>query len=45
MIYIAEEKLLIAAYWDSTVRIYDESDSEESILMKVLSGAHAETEI
>ncbi len=46
MIYIAEEKLLLAAYGgDSTIRIYDESDSEESVLMKVLSGAHAETEI
>ena len=36
MIYLAEEKLLIASYWDSTIRIYDEEDSEESVLLKVL---------
>ena len=35
MIYLSEEKLLIASYWDSTIRIYDEEDSEESVLLKV----------
>lgn len=43
--YNTEEKLLIACYSDSTIRIYDESDAEESILMKVLSGAHKDSEI
>lgn len=45
LIYINEEKLLIASYWDSTIRIYDESESEESVLLKVLSGAHKDSEI
>ncbi|EAR91938.2 WD domain, G-beta repeat protein (macronuclear) [Tetrahymena thermophila SB210] len=45
LIYINEEKLLIASYWDSTIRIYDESESEESVLIKVLSGAHKDSEI
>ena len=35
-----EEKLLIAAYWDSTIRIYNEEDSEDSELLKVLSGGN-----
>ena len=43
--YIAKEKLLVAAYWDSTIRIYDEGDAEESQLLKVLSGGHKESEI
>jgi hypothetical protein len=30
LIYITEEKLLISAYSDSTIRIYDESEGEES---------------
>ena len=30
LMYIAKEKLLVAAYWDSTIRIYDEGDAEES---------------
>ncbi len=45
MIYIHEEKLLIASYSDSTIRIYDESESEESVLIKVLSGGHMNAEI
>lgn len=45
MIYHHEEKLLIAAYSDSTIRIYDEGDAEESVLLKVLSGGHKECEI
>lgn len=45
IMYNTEEKLLIACYSDSTIRIYDESDAEESILMKVLSGAHRDAEI
>jgi WD40 repeat protein len=45
LIYINEEKLLIASYWDSTIRIYDEAESEESVLLKVLSGAHKDSEI
>ena len=44
-LYITEEKLLIATYWDSTIRIYDEEDAEESQLLKVLSGGHKESEI
>lgn len=43
--YNHEEKLLIAAYQDSTIRIYDESDAEESVILKVLSGAHRDSEI
>ena len=45
LMYIAKEKLLVASYWDSTIRIYDEGDAEESQLLKVLSGGHKESEI
>ena len=38
----AEERLLVAAYWDSSIRVYDEGDSEESQLLRVLSGEHRE---
>ena len=26
--------------WDSTIKIYDEEDPEESVLLKILSGGH-----
>lgn len=45
MIYLREERLLITASWDSTIRIYDESEPEESILLRVFSGGHLESEI
>jgi WD40 repeat protein len=45
LIYISEENLLIASYSDATIRIYDEEDAEESVLLKVLSGAHRDSEI
>lgn len=37
MLYVADEKLLIAAFYDSTIRIYDEGDAEETVLLKVLT--------
>lgn len=37
MLYVAEEKLLIAAFYDSTIRIYDEGNSEDTVLLKVRS--------
>lgn len=37
MLYVGDEKLLIAAFYDSTIRIYDEGDSEETVLLKVHS--------
>lgn len=40
-----EEKLLITASHDSTIRIYDESDPEESSLIKVLCGGNHGGEI
>ena len=39
------EKLLITSAWDSTIRIFDEEDTEESNEIKVLSGGHEESEI
>jgi hypothetical protein len=45
LIYITEEKLLISAYSDSTIRIYDESEGEESTLIKVFCGGHNDLEI
>lgn len=45
MIYLREERLLIMASWDSTIRIYDESEPEESVLLRVFSGGHMESEI
>ena len=35
-----EEKLLISASLDSMIRIYDESDPEDSTLIKVLCGGN-----
>lgn len=40
MIYLLDVKLLVAACMDSTIRIYDEAEQEESVLLKVLSGGH-----
>ena len=40
LLFLQEEKLLISASQDSTVRIYDESDPEESVLLKVICGGH-----
>ncbi|EGR28930.1 hypothetical protein IMG5_166500 [Ichthyophthirius multifiliis] len=45
ILYLTEEKLLIASYWDSTVRIYDEEDSEETVLLKIMTGGHKDSEI
>jgi hypothetical protein len=45
MIYIKKEKLLIASYSDSINLICDESEPEESLLIKVLSGGHMNVEI
>lgn len=45
LMFLHEEKLLISASQDSTVRIYDESDPEESVLLKVLCGGHNNAEI
>jgi len=45
LIYLREERLLICASWDSTIRIYDESEPEESVLLRVFSGGHLESEI
>ena len=44
-IYLHEEKLLISASHDSTIRIYDEADPEESTLLKVLCGGNQNAEI
>lgn len=35
LLYIPEEKLLIGSFYDSTIRIYDEEESEETVLLKV----------
>lgn len=40
-----EEKLLITASHDSMIRIYDESDPEESSLIKVLCGGNYGAEL
>ncbi|CAD8060727.1 unnamed protein product [Paramecium primaurelia] len=45
IIFLQEEKLLISASQDSTIRIYDETDPEESILLKVFCGGHQNSEI
>ena len=45
LIYLREERLLITSSWDSTIRIYDESEPEESVLLRVFSGGHMESEI
>lgn len=45
LLFLPEEKILISASQDSTIRIYDEADPEESVLLKVLCGANQNTEI
>ena len=37
--------MLISSCWDSTIRIYDESESEESQLVRVIFGGHNDVEI
>ena len=44
MIYLHEEKLLISSAWDSTIRIYDETDPEDPMLLRILSGAHKDSD-
>jgi len=43
--YLSEDKLLLVASSDSTIRMYDENDADSSELIKVLSGGHNESEI
>lgn len=45
IIFLHEEKLLVSASQDSTIRIYDETDPEESVLLKVFCGGHQNSEI
>jgi len=45
LIYLTDEKLLITASWDSTIRIYDESEADESTLLRIMSGAHKDSDI
>ena len=45
MFYQSSEKLLITSSWDSTIRIYDEGEPDESNLLRVLSGGHQDAEI
>ncbi len=45
IVYLTDEKLLITASWDSTIRIYDESEPDESTLLRIMSGAHRESDI
>lgn len=45
LIYSNEEKLLISSSWDSTIKIYDETDPQESQLLRIMSGGHLESDI
>ncbi len=45
LLYLEHEKLLISGSWDSTIKIYDESDPEESQLLRIMAGGHCDTEI
>ncbi|EGR30073.1 hypothetical protein IMG5_143010 [Ichthyophthirius multifiliis] len=45
IIFLMEEKLLIASFFDSTIRIYDEEDASESVLIRILKGGHRDSEI
>jgi hypothetical protein len=40
MVYLREERLLITGSWDSTIRIYDEGEPEESVLLRIFTGGH-----
>ena len=45
ILFLMEEKILISASLDSLIRIYDESDPEDSVLIKVLCGGNQGSEI
>ena len=45
LIYSTEEKLLISSSWDSTIRIYDESDTQETMLLRIMAGGHCDSDI
>ncbi len=45
LIYSNEEKLLISSSWDSTIKIYDETDPQESQLLRIMSGGHLDSDI
>jgi hypothetical protein len=45
LLYLQDEKLLIFGTLDSVIKIYDEIDSEESQLLRVIIGGHKESEI
>ena len=45
IIYLHEEKLLINASWDSTIKIYNENDEQESVLLRIMSGGHKDSDI
>jgi len=45
LLYLQTEKLLICSSWDSTIRIFDEENNEESNEIKVLYGGHEDSEI
>ena len=40
LLYLYEEKLLVTGSTDSVIRVYDESEPEESILLKLMIGGH-----
>jgi WD40 repeat protein len=45
MLYLSDDKLLLTSSWDSTIRIYDEQEPEESSLLRIMSGAHRDSDI
>ena len=45
IIYLEEEKLLITASWDSTIKIYNENDDQETVLIRIMSGGHKDSDI
>lgn len=45
LLYLHEEKLLITGSTDSIIKVYDESEPDETNLLKVISGGHEDSEI
>ena len=43
--FCKDDKLLIGCSWDSTIRIYDQSDAEDSPMLRLMTGGHQGADI
>lgn len=43
--FCKDDKLLIACSWDSSIRVYDQSDAEDSPMLRLMTGGHQGADI